>query len=246
MIEVAGLSKSFGGPWGKRFEAVRDLTFSVQPGTIFGLLGPNGAGKTTALRIISTAIRATTGTGCVCGFDLARKPDEIRRRLGFVGAGTGVYGRLTPREVLQYFARLNGLSTSEFRTRLEAVDTWFSLAAFMDRACDKLSTGMKQRVNLARAVLHDPPILILDEPTTGLDLLAAESIVEFIEGQKRAGRTIILSTHIASEMERLCDHLGVMREGSLVFTGDIPALRAHGSGNVQRGLISLLRNEPNP
>src|SRR5271170_2538451 len=180
MIRVDNLAKSFHDKKRGTVHALDHITFDVKPGEIFGLLGPNGAGKTTCLRLLATILKPTSGTAEVGGADIVRSPEEVRRRIGFLSGDMGSYARLTPREVLAFFGKLNGLDASKLRHRIDEMVKTFEFEEFADTKIDKLSTGMKQKVAIARTVLHDPPILILDEPSSGLDVPTARLIENFM------------------------------------------------------------------
>jgi sodium transport system ATP-binding protein len=237
MILFDGLSKRYGD-----LTAVADLSLRVERGQIYALLGANGAGKTTALRCLATLLKPTEGAASVDGFDSAKQPLEVRRRLGFLAASMGLYERLTARELLLYFADLQGL---QGRTRDERVDELielFQISDFANRYCGKLSTGQRQRVSIARAIVHDPPALVLDEPTLGLDVLSGESIHQFIAGARDRGRAVLFSTHQMSEVELLADRVGIIAGGRLVAEGSIvDILRLSGEDNLARAFVSIVR-----
>ncbi len=243
MIEVTNLQKTYRGRKSKSVDALKGVTFKCEPGKVFGLLGPNGAGKTTALRIISTALRPTGGEGKVMGKDIVRESAEVRRNVGFLSTNTGLYGRLTPREVLWYFGRLFRMDPSTIESRIQELTATFGMEVFLDRACDKLSTGMRQKVNIARTVLHSPSVIVFDEPTTGLDVITAKSIVEFIERCRDEGRTVIFSTHHMTEVERLCDQIGVINAGELVYLGELDAFRGQYGEHLDEGFIRLIEGQ---
>ncbi len=224
-VEVDQLVKTFPTVDGGEKYAVAGLSFHVDVGEIYGLLGPNGAGKTTTLRILAGLMKPTAGRVLINGCDVAEQPHHVKRSIGYLTANTGLYQRLSPRELLPYFAELNGLD-AEFTARrsAELID-WLGMADFADIRCGALSTGQKQRTNIARALIADPPILILDEPTLGLDVLTNRVILEFIRHQRRAGKTIVLSTHYLDEAETLCDRIGLLHEGRLIAEGDLAVLQ---------------------
>lgn len=225
-IQVQGLSKTFKDPKRGEVHAVDHINFEVRSGEIFGLLGPNGAGKTTALRLLATLLKPTAGTAIVGGYDVIREPGKVREQIGFLAGETGLYGRLTPREILTFFGRMHGMQNKDLDSRVTDIMTKFGVIEFADTRTDKLSTGMKQKTAIARTVLHDPPILILDEPTAGLDVPSARNIEQSVLEAKRAGKCIIYSTHIMEEAEYLCDRIAVIHSGRITITGNMEELRA--------------------
>ncbi len=233
MIEVQNLIKSFPTPSGTEKRAVDGLTFKVHTGQIYGLLGPNGAGKTTTLRILSGLMAPTDGTAKLDGFNVATHLDDVKKRIGFLTANTGLYQHLTPREVFRYFAELHGMRRDQSTMRCEELVEKLDMADFADLRCGSLSTGQKQRTNIGRALVADPPILILDEPTLGLDVLSNRTILNFIVSQRDAGKTILLSTHHLDEAEHMCDLIGLFHNGKLVAEGTLTELR------TQTGLTKL-------
>ncbi|MBV9265322.1 MAG: ABC transporter ATP-binding protein [Acidobacteriaceae bacterium] len=226
MIHVDALSKSFHDRKRGTIKAVSNLSFDVAAGEIFGLLGPNGAGKTTTLRLLATVLRPSSGSATICGIDLVHDPDRARRRLGFLSGDMGHYGRLTPRQALMFFGRLNGVSKPELGRRAAELLHRFDLDSVADVKTDKLSTGMKQRLAIARCVVHDPPVLILDEPSAGLDVPGARSMEQFILEQKNAGKSIVFSSHVMEEAEYLCDRIAVVNQGELKVVGTMAELKA--------------------
>ncbi|MBC8172515.1 MAG: ATP-binding cassette domain-containing protein [Chitinophagales bacterium] len=230
MIEINALSKTFPlskqqqKEMGKEFkaktvDAVKDVSFSCVPGRVFTLLGANGAGKTTVLRMIATILKPTAGTISVCGFDTVKDSIEVRRRLGFLTGGTGLYDRLTPHEVINYFGRLNGMEEDELQKRKNELFDLLGIHEFAGRRIGKFSTGMKQKVSIARTMIHDPDVIVFDEPTSGLDVIAAKSIIDLIRNCKNAGKTVIFSTHIMSEVNMLADDLAIIHKGDLIYNG---------------------------
>lgn len=224
MVRAESLRKVFHPPRGGEVEAVCDATFSAGVGEVFGLLGPNGAGKTTLLRMLGTIIRPTSGHCTVDGIRTDESPLEVRRRVGFLSGNTKLYGRLSGNEVLRYFGRLYGMPEAAIDNRIEELSARLGMAEFADRRCDTLSTGQAQRVNVARVLLHDPPLLILDEPTLGLDILTSSTILDFILERKAEGCCVILSTHIMADAEMLCDRIALMHQGRLLAIGPKEAL----------------------
>jgi sodium transport system ATP-binding protein len=227
MIEVTRLAKHFRDRKRGDVKAVDGVSFTCQPGEIFGLLGVNGAGKTTTLRILATLIKPTSGTALVDGADVVTAPDEVRRRVGFLSTATALYGRLTAQEMIEYFGRLNGLDEAELHKRVEGLIVRLEMDDFRDGRCDKLSTGQKQRVSIARTLVHDPAVMIFDEPTNGLDVLAARTIVQFIRDCRDQGKTVIFSSHVMSEVARLCDRIAIIHQGRMRVTGTVAELREH-------------------
>ncbi len=220
-IVVDSLTKLFGSKL-----AVAGLSFSVAPGEIYGLLGPNGAGKTTTLRILAGILTPTAGRALVSNIDVAVNPLEVRRRLGFLTNTTGLYGRLTGRELLEYFARLFQLPPEVADARIAGLVRELDLAPFFGRRCEGLSTGERQRLSIARAVLHDPAVLVLDEPTAGLDVLASRFLRRFVSAERARGKAVVFSTHYLAEAELLCDRIGLLHHGRLLAEGTPSALRA--------------------
>jgi sodium transport system ATP-binding protein len=242
MIEIERLSKSFAMPR-KQFRemspearaemggssvvyAVRDLSLQARPGRVFSLLGANGAGKTTTLRIVATMLKPSSGQVSVCGLDTVRQSAEVRRKLGFLTGGTGLYLRLTPDELLRYFADLNGMDRARFEERKRRYYDLLDMHSFARRPIGKLSTGMKQKVSIVRTVIHDPDVLVFDEPTSGLDVITARNIIALIRDCRSEGKTVLFSTHIMSEVEMLSDDLAIIHRGALVFSGTYEAFKA--------------------
>jgi sodium transport system ATP-binding protein len=197
----------------------------VKPREIFGLLGPNGAGKTTCLRLLATILKPTAGTAQVGGADIVRSPEAVRRQVGFLSGDMGSYARLTPTEILAFFGKLNGLESDKLRRRIDEMVETFEIGDFANTKTDKLSTGMKQKVAIARTVVHDPPILILDEPSSGLDVPTARLIENFMLRARESGKCILFSTHVMEEAEYLCDRIGVVHQGKLRALGTMDELR---------------------
>ncbi len=240
MIVTQGLTKRFVDNKGGNVVAVDDLSIEAHPGRVFGLLGCNGAGKTTTLRMLSTVLTPTAGSASIDGLDVTKEPGAVRARIGFLSTSTALYGRLTARETLAYFGGLYGLSKAELKKRLDDVIDLLEIGPFADRLCDKLSTGQKQRVSIARATLHDPPVLFFDEPTAGLDVVASQAVLEFIESARERGKTVVFSTHIMSEVERLCDDVAVIHGGRLVGQGSAGSLKQQTGENTLEGAFLKL------
>jgi sodium transport system ATP-binding protein len=225
MIEVRKLSKRFRDKKRGEIRAVDSISFRCEPGKIYGLLGANGAGKTTTLRMLATILEPTEGTAVICGHDVVEEPEKVRANVGFLSTATALYPRLTARELVLYFGRLNGLDESILRQRVDRIFDRLDMNGFRDRWCDKLSTGMKQKTSIARTLVHDPAVMIFDEPTLGLDIMTARTITEFIRECRSLGKTVIFSTHIMSEVEKLCDVIGIVQNGKLLAEGTLAQLR---------------------
>lgn len=239
-IEARRLTKDFG-----QFRAVDALSFGVKPGEIFGLLGPNGAGKTTTLRMLSGLLSPTTGEAFIAGHSMENDQLKARRALGFLTGDMDLYRRLTPVELLHYFGELYLVPAAERKQRVNFLINAFGIGDFKDRHCEKLSTGQKQRVSIARTLVHDPEVVILDEPTTGLDIMAGEFILQFIRRMaKEEGKTVIFSTHHLDEVERLCDRIAIIHEGELRHYGTIAdAKQQTGKQNLAHAFFALVGAE---
>jgi len=241
MITVQKLTKHYRDTKRGTIRAAQDISFEAHPGEVVGLLGCNGAGKTTTLRMLSTIIQPTSGEASVNGFSILREPEKVRKQIGFLSNSTALYGRLQPVEMLQYFGRLCGMTESQLSSRIEWVLDVLKIRDFQNQLCDKLSTGQKQRVSIARAILHDPPVLFFDEPTAGLDVVTSQTILEFIEEFRAAGKCIIYSTHIMSEIERLCNRVVIIHEGELRATGTAHALKEEtNSGSFEEAFLKIV------
>ncbi|WP_435019626.1 ABC transporter ATP-binding protein [Tundrisphaera sp. TA3] len=219
MIQVEHLSKSFRDYRRGWVSAVADVSFACRPGAIFGLLGPNGAGKTTTLRILSTVLKPTGGRAIIAGHDVATEPEAVRSRIGYMSASTGIYDRMTAWELVEYFGRLYGMAPAHLRERMETIFDWLQMNDFRDTLGSKMSTGMKQKVSIARTVVHDPPVLIFDEPTSGLDVLVARAVLLKIAELRDQGKTIIFSTHAMHEVEKLCSEVAIIHKGRVQAEG---------------------------
>jgi sodium transport system ATP-binding protein len=225
MIEARALSKRFHDKKRGEIRAVDNVSFRCEPGRIYGLLGANGAGKTTTLRMLATILEPTDGTAVICGYDVVEHPEKVRANVGFLSTATALYPRLTAQELVEYFGRLNGLDEATLKSRLDVIFNRLDMNSFRDRRCDKLSTGMKQKTSIARTLIHDPPVMIFDEPTLGLDIMTARTITAFIRECRDRGKTVIFSTHIMSEVEKLCDVIGIIHDGKLLTEGTLTELR---------------------
>jgi sodium transport system ATP-binding protein len=225
MIEARNLTKTFKDKKRGVITAVNDVSFTCRPGQIYGLLGANGAGKTTTLRLLATLLQPTSGSARLAGFDAATEANQVRAHVGFLAASTALYGRLTAREMITYFGRLNRLADATIKERLNRLAAELDMRDFLDRRCDKFSTGMKQKTSIARTLIHDPAVMIFDEPTLGLDVMTARSIVKFVRDCRNRGKTVIYSTHVMSEVEKICDVIGIIHDGRLVTEGTLAELR---------------------
>ena len=236
MIEVSQLAKKFSieNPKklseqekkdprlkGRFFHSVKEVSFECEKGQVLGLLGPNGAGKTTTLRMLSTALQPDQGEIVINGVNVLQKPNVARQKIGFLSGTTGLYGRLTGRENIAYFGRLHGMSEAQLSERIDTLADLLDLHEYLDRRSENFSTGMKQKTNIARAVVHSPEVVILDEPTTGLDIMAAQTVLDFIRGLKEQGTPVIFSTHHLEEVAELCDRVAVIDQGLTRFNDTI-------------------------
>ena len=225
MIHVRDLTKHYADLKRGQLVALRGISFDAVPGEVFGLLGPNGAGKTTALRILSTVLRPTSGTATINGFDVVTQPSQVRHQIGFVSASTAVYDRMSAWEMVEYFGRLYGMADALLRSRMESIFDRLQMNDFRDVLGGKMSTGMKQKVSIARSIVHDPPVVILDEATNGLDVLVARALMRTVIELREQGKCVVYSTHIMREAERLCDRVAIVHRGSILAEGTIDELR---------------------
>jgi sodium transport system ATP-binding protein len=244
MIEARELVKVFTDRKRGAIRAVDGVSFQCHPGRIFGLLGANGAGKTTTLRILATLLTPTAGTAIVAGYDVRSDPQRVREQIGFLSGTTALYGRLTAREMVEYFGRLHGLEGTALGARVDEVFEELDMREFASGRCDRLSTGQKQRVSIARAIVHRPPIMIFDEPTSGLDVMTSRTIVRFIAKCRAEGRTVVFSTHIMSEAERLCDEIAVVHGGRIVAHDTLAGLRARTGRTALEEVFLAVVGEP--
>lgn len=244
LIRAENLRKVFRAPKGRRVEAVRDASFTVDAGEIFGLLGPNGAGKTTLLRMLGTIISPTSGEVWIDETRASEGAEEVRRKIGFLSGNTKLYGRLTGREVLRYFGRLYGMADEAIARRTDELSELLTMDGFIDQRCETLSTGQTQKVSIARVILHDPPVLILDEPTLGLDIMTSRTIIEFIRDARARGHAIIFSTHYMTEAEALCDRIGLIHNGAILAIGTPEELYARtDTDNLQDAFLALISDD---
>jgi sodium transport system ATP-binding protein len=226
MIHVDRLTKTFHDANRGEVHAVDHVSFDARAGEVFGLLGPNGAGKTTTLRILCTVLKPTVGSATVAGFDVAKQADQVRHHIGFLSANTGVYERMTAWEMVAYYGRLHGLAGDRLRGRIDELFGQLKMNDFRNVMGGKLSTGMKQKVSIARALVHDPPVLIFDEPTAGLDILVQRVVLRQIAALRDAGKCVVFSSHNMHEVEKLCDRVAIMHRGSILASGTLGELRA--------------------
>jgi sodium transport system ATP-binding protein len=224
MIHVENLTKSFYDLRRGEVLAVDNVSFDVQPGEIFGLLGPNGAGKTTCLRILSTVLKPTSGHAEIAGYDVANQPERVRSHIGFMSNNTGIYDRMTAWEMVEYYGKLYGMPDDVLYPRLEQIFQTLQMNDFRDVFGLKMSTGMKQKVSIARTIVHDPPVMIFDEPTSGLDVLVARAVIQTVASLKLQQKCIIFSTHIMREVEKLCDRVAIIHKGKILAMGTLPEL----------------------
>lgn len=244
MIEARSLTKTFRDKKRGEIFAARDVSFRVEPGQIYGLLGANGAGKTTTLRMLATLLKPTTGAATIAGHDVVTASTQARAQLGFLAASTALYGRLTAREMITYFGELNGMTSAAIRARIKVLTEELDMHEFLDRRCDKFSTGMKQKTSIARTLIHDPAVMIFDEPTLGLDVMTARSIVKFVRDCKARGKTVIYSTHVMSEVEKLCDVIGIIHGGRLLAEGTLAQLRDKtGEQDIEEAFVKIVGME---
>ncbi|MCP4697890.1 MAG: ABC transporter ATP-binding protein [Gammaproteobacteria bacterium] len=235
-IAARELTKKYG-----EFEAAADLSFTVEPGKIVGLLGPNGAGKTTVLRMLAGILQPSAGTISVCGFPIATRLFEVKKRIGFLSNDTQLYVRLSPREVLRYFGRLHLMDAACLEERIENLIERFDMREFADRPVSTLSSGQKQRANIARTILHDPQALILDEVTTALDVISSQFIMNFLREARDHNRAILFSTHIMSEAEYLCDEILLIHKGCIIDSGSPRDLISrNGSANLTEAFLARI------
>jgi len=227
MLQVERLTKHFMDKKRGTVRAVDGVDLDCKRGEIFGLLGLNGAGKTTTLRLLATILRPDSGSIRIDGIDAQAHPEAIRSKIGFLTGATGLYLRLTPREILAYFGRLAGMDRSSIERRSNELIARLGMAEFADSRVDKLSSGQKQRTSIARTLIHDPPLLILDEPTIGLDVVTSRAIVEFILEARALGKCVLLSTHIMHEAAKLCDRIAILHAGKIRRVGTLADFRSH-------------------
>lgn len=244
MIHVRNLQKAYPDLVSGEFLALAGISFDAYPGQIFGLLGPNGAGKTTALRILSTVLRPTGGEATVNGYDVVRQPSQVRHQIGFISVNTGVYDRMTAWEMVEYFGRLFGLGDELLRERMEQLFERLQMNNIRDVLGAKMSTGMKQKVSIARALVHDPPVLIFDEATSGLDVLVARALLNNVAELRDAGKCVVFSTHIMREAEKLCDRVAIVNRGRILANGTLAELhQQYGQPDLEELFFHLIAQQ---
>jgi sodium transport system ATP-binding protein len=241
MIHVENLTKTFRDLRHGQVLAVDHVSFDARPGEVFGLLGPNGAGKTTTMRILCTVLRPSGGVARVAGYDVLTEPEKVRQNIGFLSANTAIYDRMSAWELVQYFGRLYSMGEERLRQRMEEVFEALQMNPFRDVLGAKMSTGMRQKVSIARAIIHDPPVLIFDEPTAGLDVLVARAVLQNIERLRSLGKCILYSTHIMREVEKLCDRVAIVGRGRILACGTLAELRQrHGQEDLEELFFTLV------
>lgn len=225
---------------GRFFHSVKEVSLRCEKAQVLGLLGPNGAGKTTTLRMLSTALKPNTGSITIDGVDVIKSPVLARQKIGFLSGSTGLYGRLTGRENIQYFGRLNGMQEALIDERINEIAEQLDMHSFLDRRSENFSTGMKQKTSIARAVVHNPDVVVLDEPTTGLDIMSAKTVIDFIRDLKQKGTPVIFSTHHLDEVSELCDRISVIDHGITSFDGTLADFVALAPNNLHEAFMKTL------
>jgi sodium transport system ATP-binding protein len=226
MITTENLTKIFQDKKRGEIRAVDSINIECKPGRVYGLLGLNGAGKTTLMRLLSTSFKPTSGTAKVAGHDIITESEKVKSKIGFLSSDTGLYHRLTAEETVSYFGRLNGMEQVQLKKRVDEIFDRFDMNDFRGRRVDKLSSGMKQKVSIARTFINDPEVLILDEPTIGLDVVTSRGIIEFIRERKQANKCILFSTHVMWEAQKLCDDIAIIHKGRILEVGTLDQLRS--------------------
>ena len=244
MIVVDALVKDFQDFKRGRVRAVDHVSFEAKAGEIYGLLGPNGAGKSTCLRVLSTVLRPSSGRAEVAGFDVATQPEAVRKSIGFMSNNTDIYDRMTAQEIVVHFGRLYGMPMARLSKRVDEIFSLLLMEDFRDTLCGKLSTGQRQKVSIARTIVHDPPVLIFDEPTTGLDVLVARTVLKVVQRLREEGKCIIFSTHIMREVERLCDRIGIIHRGQILAEGTATSLtERYGQPDIEEMFFEVIRRD---
>ncbi len=252
MIEINELTKEFrlnrqqrkkNASVAPSIKAVNNISLTCRPGRIFSLLGPNGAGKTTTLRMIATILKPSSGSIRVAGLDTQKDGKKVRGSIGFLTGTTGLYDRLTPDELVTYFGRLNGMDSATIKRRKQDFFHTLEIFGFSSKRIGELSSGMKQKVSIARTMIHDPEVVVFDEPTAGLDVITAEHIIDLIRRCKDDGKTVIFSSHIMSEVDLLCDDLAIIHEGKILFDGTMDHFRSQMvNGSLTQEFIHIVNN----
>jgi sodium transport system ATP-binding protein len=244
MIHVRELTKTYSDLKRGPFVALAGVAFDAYPGEIYGLLGPNGAGKTTILRILSTMLRPSGGSATVNGYNVVTQPSFVRRQIGFVSTNTAVYDRMSAVEMVEYFGRLHGIPRGPLRERMDVLFHRLKMDDIRELLGAKMSTGMKQKVSIARALVHDPPVIIFDEATSGLDVLAARSLLNAVSDLRDQGKCIVFSTHIMREAEKLCDRISILHRGHILSEGSLDELREmHGEYDLEEIFFRLISDQ---
>lgn len=238
MIEVSKLTKKF-----KDIIAVDNISFDVKGGEIVGLLGENGAGKTTTLRMLATMLKITSGEALINGYDVVSEPEKVRGEIGILfGGEVGIYDRLTARENIMYFAELNGMSDDEAQMSIDSLTKSLQMEEYIDKRVGKFSRGMKQKVSIARSIVHNPSVVLFDEPTTGLDVSAARIVQNFILQCKNQDKAVIFSSHSMAEVEKLCDRVIIIHKGKIVEEGTVDSLKKkHNNNNLEEVFLNLIK-----
>lgn len=246
LVEVKNIKKVFKDRKSGIINAVSDISFNCEEGQIFGLLGPNGAGKTTLLRMLSTIVTPTEGTATICNYDIIQNPLEVRANIGFLTGNTGLYGRLTAYEMLNYIGNLYGMDKESLEKRCNEVSNILNMKDFLHRKCGQLSTGQKQRVSIGRTIIHNPSVLFLDEPTLGLDVMTGRAIISFIKMAKEEGKSVLLSTHQMDIVEKLADKIALIHNGKIIISGTLEELQMETSKKQLDDIfLSFIEKETN-
>jgi len=223
--------------------AVNNITFECKPGRVYSLLGPNGAGKTTTLRMMSTILKPTSGDILIGGESVTQHPERVRAKIGFLTGSTNLYDRLSPGEIVDYFGRLHNMNKTDIERRKDQLFTKMGIHEFSKKRIGQMSTGMKQKVSIARSMIHDPEVVIFDEPTSGLDVITANSIIELIKECKLQQKTVIFSSHIMSEVDLLCDDLAIIAKGDLIYNSTMEDFRAaYKDVSLTEAFISIVQD----
>lgn len=237
MVEVIGITKQF-----KKVKAVDNVSFKINNGEIVGLLGENGAGKTTTLRMLATMLKISSGKAIINGHDVSKEPEKVRSEIGILfGGDVGLYDRLTARENMMYFAKLNGMSDEEAKKSIASLSNQLEMQEYMDKRVGKFSRGMKQKVSIARSIVHNPSVVLFDEPTTGLDVSAARIVQDFILNCKKENKAVVFSSHSMAEVEKLCDRVVIIHKGKLIEQGTIEELKQkYNNNDLEEVFVSLI------